>query len=725
MNQLAIRVLSRRAFMMGAPLGVGASFALPQAGQGAPVPATEPLSAWVDIAADGAVTIQFAQAEMGQGIMTALPMILAEEMDADWPRVRVVQSACDGAVFGVNGAIKTFGSTAISTNYRRFRLIGASIRRSLILQAAANLAVPAADLTTRPGMVVHHPSGRVLAYGTLAQDIRLPAQLPAITEAELKKTGTFRYIGKPLKRVDVAEKSDGSAMFGIDIRLPGMVYGAILRPEVQGETAETVDDAAARKMPGVLKIIRLPGGIGVIGQTVEITQAAKAALQVTWSAKAKARGYESESVGAAYRAAVNNTASPAVTVLKAGDAPSAIAAAPATLAATYSADHAAHLCMEPMNATVLVKGDLVEVWAGTQAPTSVQAAIAKLAGLPLAQVSVHSMLLGGGFGRRFEVDYPVDAFLLAKEMPGHPVKLIFSREDDIRQDPYRPLAVQAIAVGVNADGSLAGWRHRIAGESYFARTAPAFLQKLGGKDPLVTGLGDIAYPVGSQLMEFLRQDRGIAVGALRGTDAGYTIFAVESMIDEIAAHLGTDPVAYRLRLLRQNTRAAHVITEAAAMADWPRKRPERGLGIAYSGDLSSFLAVIAEVSLDPRSKAIKVHAIWCAFDAGLIIHPANLEAQLEGGLVFAMGLALTEQLNIKDGAAVETNFGDYQVLRMSDLPDIQIRLISSDNPPGGAGEAGIPAVAPAIANAVAQLTGGKRVRQLPMLPSRVKEALTA
>jgi isoquinoline 1-oxidoreductase beta subunit len=285
------------------------------------------------------------------------------------------------------------------------------------------------------------------------------------------------------------------------------------------------------------------------------------------------------------------------------------------------------------------------------------------------------------------------------------------------------LVAQHLQVGLDEAGGIAAWHQRIAGESYFARTAPAFLEKLAGKDPLVTGLGDIAYPVGSQLMEYIRQDRGIAVGALRGTDAGYTIFAVESMIDEIAAHLGRDPLTYRLDLLKNTPRAQAVLREAAAMAEWTRKRSGRALGIAYSGDLSSFLAVVAEISLDAKSGAITVHNIWAAFDAGQIMQPVNLEAQLEGGLVFGLGLALSEQLNIKNGAAVESNFSDYRVLRMSDVPEIEIRLIATQNPPGGAGEAGIPAIAPAIANALAQLIGGKRVRALPMLPERVKAAV--
>jgi isoquinoline 1-oxidoreductase beta subunit len=504
-----------------------------------------------------------------------------------------------------------------------------------------------------------------------------------------------------------------------------MVYGAILRPPVQGETALSVDDSTIAAQPGILKIVHLPGGIGVIGDSVEATQAAKNGMKVVWSNIAKAKGYSSAAARSAYEAAVSQTGAQEATYLKNGDAPAALAQSHAALAATYTADHAAHLCMEPMNATALVDGGTIELWAGTQAPTSIQVAVAKLAGVAPANIHVHSTLLGGGFGRRFEVDYAVDAYLLAKEMPGRPVKLIFSREDDVRKDPYRPLVAQYVQVGLDETGRITAWHQRIAGESYFARTAPALLEKLAGKDPLVTGLGDISYPVGTQLMEYVRQDRGIAVGALRGTDAGYTIFAVESMIDEIAAHLGRDPLAYRLAMLKNTPRAQAVLREAAAMAGWDRKRPGRAVGIAYSGDLSSFLAVAAEISLDAKTSGITVHGIWAAFDAGQIMQPVNLEAQLEGGLVFGLGLALTEQLNIKNGAAVESNFSDYRVLRMSDLPEIQIRLIPTDNPPGGAGEAGIPAIAPAIANALAQLTGGKRVRALPMLPERVKAALAA
>jgi isoquinoline 1-oxidoreductase beta subunit len=717
------RVLSRRSFIIGTPLGIGVAFA--RAPSAISAEAGSPLSAWVDIAADGGVTIKFAQAEMGQGIMTALPLILAEEMDADWASVRVLQSPCDGAIFGVKGAIKTFGSTAVLSNYTRFRLIGAQIRRSLMLQAASDLGVIQAELTTRPGLVVHEKSGRSLTYGKLAQDIRLPPALPTLTEADLKPAHAFHYIGKPLPRLDVTDKVTGAASFAIDVRRPGMLYGAIFYPTVQGETPLEVDSVHALSISGVLKIVTLPVGVGIIAKTMEATRAAKSALRVTWSSKAKACHYDSSAVSADYAEAVGNPSAPSVVFLKTGDMAAARAGAHTTLSAIYTADHAAHLCMEPMNATALADGNRVEVWAGTQAPTSVQLAIAKLANVPIGQVTVHSMLLGGGFGRRFEVDYAVHAYLLAREMPGQPVKLIFTREDDVRNDPYRPLVAQRIEVGLGADGSILGWHQRVAGESYFARTAHALLEKLGGKDPLVTGLGTLAYPAASQLMEYLRQDRGIAVGALRGTDAGYTNFAVESMIDEIAMHIGADPVEYRTRLLHGNARAVGVLREAAAMADWQRKRPGHGLGIAFSGDLSSFLAVVAEISLDPRTSAIAVHSIWCAFDAGLIIQPINLEAQLEGGLVFGLGLALTEQLNIKNGASVETNFDDYKVIRMSDLPDIQIRLMSTGDPPSGAGEAGVPAIAPAIANAVAQLTGGKRVRQLPMLPSRVKAALSA
>jgi isoquinoline 1-oxidoreductase beta subunit len=421
-----------------------------------------------------------------------------------------------------------------------------------------------------------------------------------------------------------------------------------------------------------------------------------------------------------YRTAARDTATPAVEMARKGDAPAAIGKAVRTIVSDYAADHVAHFCMEPMNATVRVDEGAVEVWVSTQAPTASQDLIAQLSGLPVDKIAVNSTLLGGGFGRRAEADYAGDAYLLAREVPGRPVKLIYSREDDVLADRYRPLVAQRVEVGLDETGKIVGWHHRVVGESYFARLFPALAAKTGGKDGLVSGVS-IPYAVDNQLVEYLRQDRGIAIGALRGIAAGYTKFAVEGMIEEVAFANKVDPLAFRLDLLRNTPRAVNVLKTVADMADWTRRRPGRGLGIAYSDDLSSFMGVVVEISLDPSTSEIRVHDIWCAFDAGTVVQPTNLVAQIEGSLLFGMGVALYEQVNIKDGAADESNFGEYRVLRMSDVPDIHVTVVQSDAPPSGVGEAGVPAIAPAIASAFAQLTG-RRLRHLPMLPSRTKAA---
>ena len=716
--------LSRRSFLATAgTLSVAIAFgATPGALADTGVDAFRP-NAWVVIGYDDVISIYFAQAEMGQGIKTTLPILIAEELDADWDKVRVLQSPTDGKLFGTpDGSIGTFGSTSTRTNFERLRLVGAQARAILLVNAAKLWAVPVAELTTTPSLVVHASSGRTISYGALAKSATVPDPVPAVTKANLKRPADFRYIGKTLPRVDIPSKVNGTAIFGIDVQPANLLYGAIARPAVQGEKPEAIDDKAALSIDGVLKILPLPSGVGIIGLTVEATQRAKRALRIKWSTSAKARNYSSDQVIAEYRAIAGDMAKPAVTMSKKGDAPAAISGAVRTLVSDYTASHVAHFCMEPMNATVLVDGEKIEVWVSTQGPTAVQAAVAQIGGTTPDKVTVHSALLGGGFGRRFEPDYAVDAFLLAREMPGRPVKLIYSREDDVQSDRYRPLVAQRIEVGLDAAGKIAGWRHRVVGDSYFARALPALAAKLGGKDGLVAGGGDLQYSVPNQLVEYLRQDRGIAVGALRGVSAGYTKFAVEGMIDEMAAAVGADPLAFRLDLLKNNPRATAVVKTVADMADWSRKRPGRGLGLAYSDDLASFMAVVVEISLDTPSGEIRVHDIWCAFDAGIVVQPVNRAAQLEGSLLFGLSVALYEQLNVNDGAADEANFGEYRVLRMSDVPEIHLTIIPSDSPPSGVGEAGVPAIAPAIANAFAQLSGGKRLRHLPMLPESVKSA---
>jgi len=684
-------------------------------------------NAWVAIGDDGIVTIMSPASEMGQGVMTSLPLLVAEDLDADWNKVRVVQSPDDAKIYGnpgFFGTLTTVASIAISGYYEKLRIAGAQARKIMLANAAQIWKVPIGELSTEPGIVVHKKSRRTIGYGALAELAVLPSPLPQATKADLKSPAEFRYIGKDLPRVDVPVKVDGRAKYGIDTQLPNMLFASVLHPPVQGEKPVAIDDSAAKVVKGVTQIVPLPFGVGVLGKTVEATQKAKAALKVTWSKGAPARTYSSNSIAEDYSAIARDARQSGVAMFERGDAVAAIKGAAKVLAAEYVSDHVSHVCMEPMNATVAVTGDQVEIWASNQSPTTMQFIGAAVAGTTPDKVKVHTPFLGGGFGRRTDGDEVVDAILLAKATNGRPVKVIWSREDDVQNDKYRPLTSQRVEIGLDASGKIVGWYHRIVNESYFARAAPQLLEKFGGRDIVSGGGGEFKYAVTAHRVDWIRAPRGVGVGAWRGIAAGYTKFAIETMIDEAAATSGMDPVEYRLAMLTHEPRAAEVIRTAAAMAGWDGKS-KRGLGIAYSDALGSNTAAVVEVSLDERSGEIKVHHIWAAVDAGIALQPKNIAAQMESAIIFGLGASLYEQINIEKGVVRESNFDQYRVLRMSDVPPVEVKVISTDNPPSGIGEAGVPVIAPAIANAVSQLTGGKRLRQLPMLPNRVQAALRA
>jgi isoquinoline 1-oxidoreductase subunit beta len=727
------RALSRRSFLVttGA-VSIAVSFGtLPTdvfAAAGTAGSAFKP-GAWVTIGTDGIITIMSPASEMGQGVMTTVPLLIAEDMDADWKKVRIVQSPNDAKTFGnkfFGGSMTTAGSFTVRAYYEKVRLVGAQTRKVLLANAAAAWKVPVGELTTEPSVVVHKASGRKISYGALAKKAKVPDPLPEVTTADLKPAAQFRYVGKDVPRYEVALKVNGTAQYGIDTQRPNMLYGAILRAPVQGESPEQIDDAAAKAVKGIVQIVKLPYGVGIIGDTVEGTKKAKAALKVTWTNTAKARNYTSDAVFEDYRAQGANLASEAVTMVGVGDAAGAIAGAVKVLKADYRSDHVAHTCMEPMNATAVINGDTVEVWASNQSPTTVQRLSAHAAGVPPEKVTVNTTFLGGGFGRRGEAEYAVDAVLLAKAVPGKPVKVIWSREDDVQNDTFRPLSAQHMEIGLDAANNIVGWRQRIVAESLFARSAPPVFKATGGKDVVSAGGGELKYAVPAVAVEYLRADRGIAIGAWRGISPGYVVFASETMIDEVAALKGVDPVAFRIGLLKNEPRAAKVVETAAQMAGWGKKRTDgHELGIAYSDALNTHTAIAVEVSLNKASGEIKVHHMWCAVDCGVAIQPRNIVAQIESAIGFGLGAALWEQINIENGEVQESNFGEYRVMRMSDMPVIDTKVISTDSPVGGIGEASVAPVAPAIANAVARLTNGKRLRQLPMLPERVKAVLSA
>lgn len=684
------------------------------------------VGAFVTIGEDGIVTVTCPASEMGQGTRTALPLVLAEDLDADWSKVRVVQAAANAKLFGnpkFNNQQQTVGSYSVTGYYEPMRLAGAQARKVLLAHAADTWKVPVGELTTEPGMVVHAKSKRKIGYGDLAKTATVPNPLPAVTKADLKPNSQFRLIGQDVERVDGPSKVNGTAQYGIDVQLPGMLYAAVLYPDVQHEKPVQVDDAAAKAVKGVVQVVSLPVGVGVIADTVEGAMRGKAALKVTWSKAAPGQSYNDDGILADYRTIAADWAKPGIEMVKKGDADAALKGAAKVMTAEYFSDHVSHVCMEPLNATVRIDGDKVEVWSGNQAPGVMQILASIGAGTTPDKVSVNTMLLGGGFGRRSDGDDVLHTAMLAKAVPGRPVKMIWSRSDDMQNDKFRPLTAQRIEIGLDAKGDIVGWRHRIVNETYLGRVLPPPVFKaIGMHDVVSGGGGEMSYAVANHRVEWVQAARGVDVGAWRGIAAGYTKFAIETLIDELAAGKGMDPVAYRLAMLKDDPRAAAVVKTVAEMAKWGEKRQGRAVGLAYSDALHSHTAAAVEVSLDEKTGAIKVHHVWAAVDAGVAVQPRNIVAQMKSAMTFGLGAALREQIHIKDGVVQERNFDAYNVMRMADVPPMDVKVISNASEPTGIGEAGVPVIAPAIANAVAQISG-KRLRHLPMTPDRVKQAL--
>jgi isoquinoline 1-oxidoreductase beta subunit len=735
LSQAEVRVLSRREFFVRiAGIGISVSFIGDDLAPRYALAATAPsgpaswhANAWITIDSDDMITIVSPASEMGQGIKTSLPLVVAEEMDADWQKVRVAQAPADAKSYGnpnLGGVQITGGSASTRGYYQPLRLIGAQTRRVILLSAAKSMAVPVEELTTEPSVVVHAKSGRRLTYGQVARTAELPASLAPLTQADLKPPAQWRYIGKDLPRVDIASKVDGSAIFGLDVQPPGLLHGLVLRAPVQGEGPENVDDSNSKAIPGFVATVRLNYGVGVIAESVWAARACREALQVQWSQKARARTYSSTSVLEDYQAIARDLARRGVTFATRGDAQTTAKSAARVITASYTSEHVHHATMEPPNATALVSGDHVEIWAPAQAQTFTQLATAHALQTTPDKVSVNTMLLGGGFGRKGETDFCVDAALLAKAVPGRPVKVMWTREDDVRHGKYRPLAAQFVQVGLDRDGRILSWQHRIVAESIFARFSPPQFEKSGGRDGPVTEGVDLPYDIPHLSAEYVREARGVDVGFWRAVGPGYTKFAVECMLDEIAAATHRDPVQMRIELLKGDPRARRVVSTVAQMADWQRKRQGSALGIAYSDAFGARCAQVAEVSLDRQNGTIRVLRVWCAIDPGVAIQPANIVAQMEGGIIHGVSHSLFEQVHFAQGEVQESNFHDYRVLRMSEIPEVEVKVVAApENPPGGIGEAGLPPVGPAIANAVAALSGGARLRQLPFTPDRVKAAL--
>jgi len=685
--------------------------------------------AWVRIAPDGAITIMAPAADMGQGTSTSLAVVFAEELDADWSKVAVEFSPADDAIYAnplpfFFGMMVTAASTAVMGYYKNMRLYGAQARRVLLDAAAARLNVPVSELTTEPSVVVHAKSGQRLSYGEIASFAVLPNPLPVVSEKDLKDPSQFRLIGHDIPRVDVPSKTNGSAIYSIDVRLPNMVYATVVRAPVLGAAVVSVNSEEVSRLPGVLKVLQLPPDrIAVAARTYEQALAAERALKISWS-KIPQSEFDSDRAMEEQSAMARDLSKAGFQVQNAGDAVAALGSAAKVYRAEYRTELVYHAQLEPLNSVSWVKdgGKSVEVWAGSQTPTHLVRAVAAAIGISPENVTLHRTYLGGGFGRRsaMDHDWAVDSALVSKEL-GQPVKVNWSRESDVRFGRFKPMTAQYLQAAEDKDGRLTAWHHRLVADEALAMTDPTRFAK-GKEFPRISTTGiksDYDFP--NILVEAVRNKVGLRMSAVRGVGSTVNQFAAESFVDEIAIARGEDPVEMRLGLLRTAAAEQEVLRAVAAMAGW-KKGEKAGRGVSFVSNAGTFMATIAQVVVDRKTGAIRVPEIWIAADVGTPISPRNLDAQLQSAVTHSLSNLLKERITFKNGEVQQSNFYDYQVLRMSEAPEVHTHIVPSTRNPVGIGDLGGIGVGPAVANAFFSATG-RRLRQSPFLPERVLAVL--
>jgi isoquinoline 1-oxidoreductase beta subunit len=720
----SINALSRRGFLKGsAVLGGGLvvafvmpgthRFALGAENQGnvfAP-------NAFLRIGNDNSVTVLLGHSEMGQGIWTGLTMLIAEELDADWSKIRVEHSPASAADYGMpgfGGMQITGGSTSTWMEFDRYRQAGAAARLMLIDAAAKRFNVAPSEIHTESGVVV---AGEHRAtYGELADDAgQLPPSDPA--SIKLKDAKDWRLIGKPTQRLDTPEKITGRAKFGMDVQFDGLMTAMVARSPTFGGSVKSFEGAEALAIPGVHKVVQVPTGIAVIADHYWAAKLGRDALKVDWNPGPNA-GLNSRALLESFR---KLAATPGLNAGQAGDTPAALAKAAKTIDAEYSVPYLAHAPMEPLNCTVNISKDKCEIWTGTQFQTLDQMVAGQITGLKPEQVEIHTEFLGGGFGRRANPtsDFVSEAVHVAKAA-GMPVKTVWAREDDIRGGYYRSAFLHHARIGLGADGLPLAWKHVMVGQSIMAGTSlEASMVKDGIDKTSVEGVADSPYIGGlaNHQIELHSPQTGISVLWLRSVGHSHTAFVMESLIDELATAAGKDPVEYRRTLLKDHPRHLGVLNLAVEKANWTAPLPDgHALGVAVHESFGSYVAQVAEVSED--NLAIRVHRVVCAVDCGIAVNPQSIAAQMESCITFGLSFALHSKLTLKDGQVVQSNYHDYQVLRLNEMPVVEVHIVPSSDKPGGIGEAGVPPTAPAVANAVFALTG-QRLRELPLQLSGV------
>ncbi len=692
--------LSRREFIGTTGLALAVT-ALPGRRPGGVPAAARALapSAFVEISPDGIVSVWVTKSDMGQGVRTALPMILADELEADWSRVRVIQADAHPRY----GEMGTGGSSSVATLWEPLRTAGAQAREMLVVAAAQRWGVPPEECRARSGAVEHPATGRRFSFGDL---VNRAALLPVPEKPRLKDPSEFRLIGTDVPGVDTRDKVMGKAQYGLDVVVPGMRYAVIARCPVFGGTMQGHDPSKALAVPGVLGVLEVPAGAAVIATSTWAAMQGRKALECRWD-EGPAAGLDSNRIS---RQLHDRAAMGGALARNDGDAPGAIAAAARALEATYEAPLLAHATMEPMNCVADARADRCEIWAPHQAPDWARSEVAGALGLPAEQVTVHTTLLGGGFGRRFLPEELIEAAQVSR-LAGAPVKLAFTREDDMQRDWYRPMSVHRMAGGVNAQGRVTGWLHRVVAPSISGQRWPGSVKNALDLDA-VDGAADLRYDIPNLRVEYGMVTTPVPVSWWRSVYASQTCYANECFLDELAAAAGRDPLAVRQELLAHSPRHLAVLNLAAEKAGWGTVPAGRAQGIAIHHFFSdAIVAEVAEVSIEAGK--VRVHKVTCAVDCGVAINPSNVRYQIEGGVIYGLSAALFGEITVEKGRVKQSNFHDYPVLRMPDTPVVDVHLVPSAEPPKGVGEPGLPPIAPAVANAVARLTG-KPVRKLPI-----------
>jgi isoquinoline 1-oxidoreductase subunit beta len=711
--------LSRRTFIKtGAAAGGGLLLSLSLPGlsrAAAPADAGDwAPNAFVRIGRDGQIVLTMPYVEMGQGTYTSIPMLIAEELEVDLKQVQLEHAPANEKLYGnpLLGVQATGNSNAIRGAWQPLRQAGATARTMLIAAAAKRWNVDPASCRAQSGEVLHELKGRSAKYGDLAADA---ARMTVPEKVALKRPEDFKLIGTSAKRLDAPSKVNGTAVYGIDVRPPGVKIATLAQSPVFGGRVKSVDDTAAKAVNGVRQIVRLDDAVAVVADHMGAAKKGLAALVIEWDDGPHAK-LNTEEIASELEKATLNSGPIAQNI---GNGDKAMASAVTKVEATYQVPFLAHAAMEPMNCTVHVRQDGCEVWVGNQAIARAQAAAAETAGLPLDKVVVHNHLIGGGFGRRLEIDGVIRAVEIAKHVDG-PIKVVWTREEDIQHDMYRPYFFDRISAGLDEKGMPVAWNHRFAGSSIIARWLPPAFNN--GLDPDTTeGAIDLVYALPHMHVEYLRvEPPGIPTAFWRSVGPSHNVFVTESFMDELAAAAKQDPVAYRRALLDKTPRAKAVLDLAAEKADWGQPLPKgvrRGVSVQFV--FASYMAQVAEVEVS-KDGAVRVRRVVCAVDCGTVVNPDTVRAQIQSAIIFGVTAALYGEITLKNGRVEQANFDSYQILRIDEAPAIEVHIVQSSEPPGGMGEAGTSAIVPAVTNAIFAATG-KRLRKPPVDTAALKQ----